>query len=106
MRTILGAMIASLLLAGIAMADPPTAYEGCLNCHGTPGEWWAKTVGPPLTKSTYTYEQFYNQVTYGSNWEGKPKKGFAYRTRVMPAQLGLDDETIQALYDWLVSQRE
>ncbi len=107
MRSVI-VVIASLLVGGGSAfaGDAPATYERCKKCHGTPGQWWSETVGPRLEKTKYTFEQFYNQVTYGSRWEGKPKRAFAYRSREMPMQVGLSDDEIRALYDWLATLRE
>jgi hypothetical protein len=106
-RVVVVAALGLALTAGVAVAGTPQVYlDKCRNCHGMPGKWWAKNYGPDLAKTKFTLEQFIRQVRYGSKWEGKPPLAFKYKTRVMPPQVGVEEDEIAAIYVWAKEQAE
>lgn len=105
MRTFVVTVFSLVLLAGPALAgDAPAAYKKCKVCHGDVGADKGK-VGPDLAKSGMSLEQFTNQVKSGSKWDGKPAPIAGYEKKKMPAQKGLSDGDIKALYDYVQSAK-
>ncbi|MBI4667508.1 MAG: hypothetical protein HY751_13990 [Nitrospinae bacterium] len=85
-------------------ADAPAVYAMCRNCHNYPGSIGPRSA-PDLSESTYTLDQFRNQLMNGSKWPGKPPKKQKYRWKEMPPQIGLAEKQIVELYGYIVKSR-
>ncbi|MBI5816220.1 MAG: cytochrome c [Nitrospinae bacterium] len=103
MRNIIFALSLTIIATASHGAEMPKVYVRCVKCHEKPGSPFQK-FGPDLGETKFTLDQFIKQVKNGSRWEGKPQRGFKFRSRAMPPQDGLTDEEIKLIYNYVRSK--
>lgn len=99
---VFAAAFALFFLAGCVSEDRPVSYRKCVTCHGEPGGG-GTMAAPDLAGMELDFGQFKKQLLKGSDWEGKPPKKWKYRWKKMPPQVGLSEEQIRALFEYIKS---